>query len=130
MAFGYAVLDPPIELPSEAFENPFGLDHLATAQKETSKQRDRGGSVSRVFLSSLFRSRGARGPEGPSLPSHRAPDADLRTKLFHRVTPRHLFIHQDTLCLVRLLFPHQPFPCQKAFISVVKQECHFCYVTQ
>ena len=30
MAFGYAVLDPPIELPSEAFENPFGLDHLAT----------------------------------------------------------------------------------------------------
>jgi hypothetical protein len=46
MAFGYAVLDPPIELPSEAFENPFGLDHLATAQKETSKQRDRGGSVS------------------------------------------------------------------------------------
>jgi hypothetical protein len=35
MAYGYAVLDPPIKLPSEAFRNPFGLEHLdGTAKKE------------------------------------------------------------------------------------------------
>ena len=34
MAFGYAVLDPPIELPSEVFENLLGLDYLATAQQK------------------------------------------------------------------------------------------------
>ena len=52
MAFGYADLDLPIELLSEAFLNPLGLEHLETAQQKRDQSKGQlGWSVSLAPLS-------------------------------------------------------------------------------
>ena len=46
MAFEYVGLDPCLKLVSAAFENPFGLEHLETAQQK--RDQSKGGGPIRV----------------------------------------------------------------------------------